>query len=136
MSETPPAVLWHYTTQKGFLDILESRNLWATDLLYLSDASEFSYAVGICLKVLEKMPEEARVVLGPALEAIGGGLAWNVSFRICVASFSEDGNLQSQWRAYSDTGGFSLGLMCQGSRSWNPPSGSVWKSASTTARRS
>jgi hypothetical protein len=108
MSVTSPDLLWHYTTQRGLLEIVASRALWATDLLYLSDATEFTYAVDLCLEVLKEMPELSQSTLGPALEPIREGLGWDVSFRICVASFSEDGNLLSQWRAYSDTGGFSL----------------------------
>lgn len=41
MENTKP--LYHYTSQRGLLGILESKKLWMTNILYLNDSSEFIY---------------------------------------------------------------------------------------------
>jgi hypothetical protein len=42
-----PRPLWHYTTASGLEGILSSRSLWASDVQYMNDASELSYAEGL-----------------------------------------------------------------------------------------
>jgi hypothetical protein len=39
---TRPPVIYHYTTQRGLLGIIENRELWATNILYMNDSTEFS----------------------------------------------------------------------------------------------
>ena len=36
----PEGLLYHYTTQKGLLGILDKKCIWATHLRYLNDTSE------------------------------------------------------------------------------------------------
>ena len=50
--ETPPDILWHYTTQEGFLGIIKGKNLRATNIFYLNDATEYKYAKGLLKDVL------------------------------------------------------------------------------------
>lgn len=38
--DNAPPVLYHYTTSRGLLGILESRTIFATDMLYLNDSRE------------------------------------------------------------------------------------------------
>ena len=35
-AENPPAVLHHYTSSDGLLGIIQTRELWATNVLYLN----------------------------------------------------------------------------------------------------
>ena len=40
-----PEYLYHYTSQKGILGILQTNKLWMTNILYLNDSSEFTYTL-------------------------------------------------------------------------------------------
>lgn len=42
-----PETLYHYTNQEGFLGIISSKKIWATDILFLNDAIEFEYSVNL-----------------------------------------------------------------------------------------
>jgi hypothetical protein len=104
--EQPPNVLYHYTSAEGILGIVETGQLWATNVLYLNDASELS---------------GARVILNSELESAPSKLFWPLRYvtghaeRLAidhfVASFCEGGDLLSQWRAYGSQGnGYSVGF--------------------------
>jgi hypothetical protein len=41
----PGRVFYHYTDAAGLIGILKNRELWATNILHLNDASEFTQAV-------------------------------------------------------------------------------------------
>ena len=91
---------------------MESEELFATDLRYFSDSAELSYA--------------AQLIAGEALRAIDDHTfhenilrqfsAWVESrisdgHMVFACSFSEDGNMLSQWRSYCPDGlGVSLGF--------------------------
>jgi hypothetical protein len=53
-NRTPEDVLYHYTSQKGFLGIVEKKKLWATHIRYLNDSQEFEYAIALARTQLEK----------------------------------------------------------------------------------
>jgi Protein of unknown function (DUF2971) len=103
-----PTVLYHYTSQVGLLGILQKKELWATQIQYLNDETEFSHAWSVLLDSLprreEKFPAQLRMV-----EELTRDIAQR--FHVCVCSFSTvDGQL-SQWRGYCKPGsGFSLGF--------------------------
>jgi hypothetical protein len=48
----PPKVLWHYTTQDGLLGIIETGSIHASNILYLNDATEYTYATRVIHDVL------------------------------------------------------------------------------------
>lgn len=103
---TPPDVLFHYTSQSGFLGILDSKQIWATKIQYLNDYSEFQLALDTAQDVLqalhEKEPDGTR---RSKIECLLGSLSQITLLNVCVASFSADGDLLSQWRAYAPEGG-------------------------------
>jgi len=111
-AEAPTEVLYHYTGYQGLLGIVGASELWATDLHYFNDASELTHAA-------EVLGEAASVVSTEGtfpVELIEQLKTW-LSNRLAdghmlfVASFSEDGNLLSQWRGYTPHGnGVSLGF--------------------------
>ncbi len=110
MLTQPPEMIYHYTTQKGLIGILESKAIWATNLYYLNDSSELRYTIDLIQSVLP-----IHLALGSEFyeltRAVIDVLKWAELASIYVASFSEDGNLLSQWQAYgSNSGGFSIGF--------------------------
>ena len=112
-----PSVLYHYTTATGLIGIMTSRRLWATDILYLNDASELDYTFDLFRQALTESPLSSRLRL-PALNMdpmeiiISAGTQVSKSVaHVCVASLCEDPDLLSQWRGYSHgTAGFAIGF--------------------------
>jgi hypothetical protein len=112
LSKTPPPLLYHYTTQSGLLGILKSKKIWATHTQYLNDQLEFQHAVSIAKQELFNMG------LGPPhhdnrdlLEEMKDGIEDIESINVCVCSFSEAGDILSQWRAYGGgSSSFSIGF--------------------------
>ena len=107
-----PGIVYHYTTGRGLLGIIESDRLWATNIGYLNDPSEWQYASSLVREALQKRRESdsSRLVRDFCDNALTSfNLAETLS--IYVACFCEDGDLLSQWRGYADAGeGYSIGL--------------------------
>jgi hypothetical protein len=133
-AKKPPEHLYHYTSIEGVMGILDKRSLWASQIHFLNDSQEFKYALRIFEKVLAelqgKIPKKTmweraleissnpttvdkndistiiygslkNFVLAPVLE----------KSPICVFSFSEEGDILSQWRGYCPPrGGYSFGF--------------------------
>ena len=99
--------LYHYTNLQGAKGILESGALWATDVSYLNDTSEYTYGGAIIRAALaEFQPDEwVSSLLDDLLAPDPRSLGYN----IYAACFCEKPDLLSQWRAYSKSGvGYSL----------------------------
>jgi hypothetical protein len=92
------------------LSLVQNGELWASKIQYMSDAKELSHALGIAqwhLKQPRSLGSVGERIRQEALKRIHGsaGVHW------FAVSFSEDGDLLSQWRAYCPPGGgFSLGF--------------------------
>ncbi|HEY0565195.1 MAG TPA: DUF2971 domain-containing protein [Terriglobales bacterium] len=109
-----PEVLYHYTTAAALVGIISGKRLRATNFLSHNDHSELTYGLDFATEQLQATlkrgahPKPVRrslsrltdQLLHLRLEQIGA----------YYASFSEVGNLLSQWRTYSGTQGFALGF--------------------------
>lgn len=119
-----PAVLWHYTDANGLRGILESDRLWATNTRFLNDSTEFSYGIDLATRALAahdasaNQPETRRFLKGlsdPRKRIIHDFL--DRTAVLFVTCFCTDGDLLSQWRAYSgqdSAGGYALGFETPG----------------------
>ena len=124
-----PSILYHYTSQKGLLEIVNTKTIWATNIFYLNDSLEYEYGVELIQDVIDEYltnsqsPPARAVDNSPAvkvtpeilqqimLESMKRGISSLTRFRIYVCSFSEEGDQLSQWRGYCPNGnGFSLGF--------------------------
>jgi hypothetical protein len=122
--QSPPEILYHYTSQAGLLGIIESKCIWATEIRYLNDASEFQYFLDLVREVRAEFIDEANEPLigySPEQNIISDGISTlmsittlfntQVKFPYFVVSFTAQGDLLSQWRAYArDDIGFSIGF--------------------------
>src|SRR3974390_2152835 len=52
-------ILFHYTSLEGLIGIIEKRSIWATSILYLNDASEMIYSIGLFREQVIKIKKEA-----------------------------------------------------------------------------
>lgn len=109
---TPPALIYHYTSHDGLLGVLRNKQVWATNTRFLNDASEGLHAVDYARNAIENRMRRGNLTADQiaALEAMQSA-AGTAAARHYTASFSEEGNLLSQWRAYCPPhGGYALGI--------------------------
>lgn len=108
----PQSILYHYTSLAGLMGIVKSRSLWATEIRYLNDADELIYlgkCIGSAVATREDVGEEVAEILRQFLDWTGQRLSRGHLQFVC--SFTESGNLLSQWRGYTPPSkGVSLGF--------------------------
>lgn len=112
LAQAPTETLYHYTSFRGLMGIVESGCIWASDIRYMNDSAELRHTVDLIRK------EAARRIRqgSPHAAAIDHFAGW-VGHRITnghmqfAASLRANGNLLSQWRGYSSPGkGVSIGF--------------------------
>lgn len=101
---------WHYTDLKGLMGIVEHSELWATDLRYLNDSSEFDYGMKQALRFLSSdasaEPDAAkRKAVAKALKKF----VTNNTIHAYVVCFSRHDDHLSLWRGYGQQG-YALGF--------------------------
>src|SRR5579871_5263735 len=113
LQRTPPPILYHYTTQQGLLGIIGNKDIWATHTQYLNDIREYRHALDL---VTEELSTRSLAATDDAtikyLTAMKKLISLNLeSINVCVCSFSENGDVLSQWRAYGGAAsGFAIGF--------------------------
>lgn len=109
----PPRLLYHYTSATGVLGIIQSGSVWASVVNSLNDAKEFHHAADVLQHCFENWLRQRGNKDQAAFRQAAESLTSH-SHRytgICICSFSAEGDLLSQWRAYGANGrGISLGL--------------------------
>ena len=108
----PPDLLYHYSTSNGVLGIVSEKKLWASNLLFMNDSSEIENGTRIFDGAIRNA-ERAGLLDddGEPFSDWGiNGPEFNISFGIFGVCFSELGDDLSQWRAYGQAGGYSLGF--------------------------
>jgi len=99
----------HYTTANALINIIQSEQLWATNIKFLNDEQEFLHAITLAKEIIEKSTENAGKIkanrsaydefiknIKKSLENLDTYHAGN----IFTCSFSEEKDLLSQWRGY------------------------------------
>lgn len=128
-----PDVLYHYTDLRGLQGMFSSFKMWLSDAAYMNDPLEGTWvhrvASSLAIEVLGDSPlgEQTRDQIEARLTAPD---LWDQSLRLLsepdhlhfaameeafmpafIASFTEDGDLLSQWRGYGAGGdGVSIGF--------------------------
>ncbi|MDZ4054560.1 MAG: DUF2971 domain-containing protein [Phenylobacterium sp.] len=109
----PRSTLYHYTSLRGLMGIVETKTIWASEVKYLNDAEELTHLAtwvrGEIALRLNKAVEPAATIMrqfeGWTRERLTNG------HMLFVAAFTEKGNLLSQWRGYCPFGkGVSVGF--------------------------
>lgn len=108
----PKSILYHYTSLQGLLGIVRTKKLCASDIHYLNDAQELRiFANSIATQVLKRKEQNGRDI--HILEQFRDCLIDRTSNgpMMFIGSFTENGNLLSQWRGYCPYGkGVSIGF--------------------------
>jgi hypothetical protein len=95
-------VFYHYTSMEALVSIVESDSIWLSDYSYLNDKTELVHGVKVVSEAINEflsqgVSKEQEGLLQAWLEKASAPLQ-----RVCVASFSADGDSLSQWRAYGN----------------------------------
>ncbi|WP_395628094.1 DUF2971 domain-containing protein [Sphingorhabdus sp.] len=108
-----PRLFYHYTSVEALYSILSKGAIWASDIAFLNDSSELSYASDLITSVTNEFEKEASPEFLELLKRAGGSATEPTSAAsgYLVCCFCVDGDLLSQWRAYGDGGkGIALGF--------------------------
>lgn len=108
-----PINLFHYTSQTGLLGMIENKEIWATNISYLNDLKEFKHTIELIREIIDN--EIKKGIIDSDLSSLFEEVVKTAfpSQTIFVASFSEEGDLLSQWRGYCGDGvGYSVGIDC------------------------
>ena len=118
-----PRVLYHYTSGAGLIGIVETEAIWATNIRFLNDSTEFSFALNLAQQLVEERQNSATNQFDNALYTVlRERLSGTQDFDVYVSSFTESGDQLSQWRAYCPaSGGYALGFSSKGLLSARPP---------------
>jgi hypothetical protein len=111
VSDAPP-VLYHYTSQLGLLGILTDQAVWATKISHLNDGRELAYGFDLLRRYVEALDGFSSDDLdGRLLRHLREYLDRVGYMNLFVASFTEEGDLLSQWRGYGRPGdAYSIGF--------------------------
>jgi hypothetical protein len=113
-SQPPPPIVYHYTNDVGLKGILETGQLWLTDIFSLNDPSELTHGFSVAIDALTSKTAGDSVVAQKfaknfAVFAEQGAIPKVAHFFMC--SFSSCGDDLGQWRAYADNGrGYAVGF--------------------------
>jgi hypothetical protein len=108
-ADSPPEILYHYTSAEGLCGIIQSREIWSTNALYLNDTSELRHASDMLGAELQALPlriKERASVLSRGIPSYANELPLDHF----IASFCEDKDLLSQWRGYASGSGYAVGF--------------------------
>lgn len=115
-------VVWHYTNGDGFLGILQSSTLHATQVAALNDSKETEYATDLFKSSVAKLlapsdiSTEARAFLEKVLEFVKDqpeNPTRGIS-KFFVTCFSGDGDDVNQWAKYARGNGYAIGFFARG----------------------
>jgi hypothetical protein len=109
----PTHTLYHYTSLRGLMGIVEGGAIWASEIKYLNDSEELTH-------LAEWIRSEIALKRGPSDQEGSSIMSqfqeWSRErltngHMLFVTSFTENGNLLSQWRGYCPFGkGVSVGF--------------------------
>jgi len=110
--ETPPTLLWHYTSRRAALEIVRKKQVWATDIRYLNDTKEFAHAIEVVRPLLDEVDSKTSDTKEKSvLSTLRGSLddLQNIG-HVFVFSLSEVEDDLNQWRGYCPNGGCAIGF--------------------------
>jgi len=105
VTQQPKEPLYHYTSLDGLMGIVESGYMWASNPLYLNDSTELLLAQSQMMESIKVKLNSSSVaqVDKTILDQFHYWLSLgNINMKsLFVSSFSEKGNVLSQWRGYT-----------------------------------
>lgn len=103
-------VLYQYTTMQGLLGIVQSKQIWATDMRFLNDVTEANRIWSFVTRRVEHFISSGKVFESVDLPKFVNLLKQASTGVNFVASFSEARDSLGQWRAYAGSNGVCIGF--------------------------
>lgn len=110
MFQPRPSVLYHYTDLAGFMGIVRSKQIWATDTRFLNDVTETQQVWSFLKDRASEFQTQSVDIGQEKVNELVKLAACEEPRIIFVSSFSEARDSLSQWRAYSGKNGVCLGF--------------------------
>jgi hypothetical protein len=137
----PDDIVWHYTDGPGFLGIIQSGSIYATQVASLNDSNETKYATDLFKVAVQRLIEEKKEdevaraflqkVLGYVKEDPTSPTHGTSKFFVICFSAEEDD--LSQWGRYGGENGYAIGFHARGL--WREPTSCLYKVAYDRARQ-
>jgi hypothetical protein len=109
-----PQTLYHYTNLDGFKGIIETSQIWFSNLYFLNDRSEYNLGFELIIKSLENYKAGFSILKSTAyfIKALENALIFLKDKQPpYILSLTANHDLLSQWRGYTQNGvGVNLGL--------------------------
>jgi hypothetical protein len=103
--------LYHYTSIQGAQGIVGERELWASNIHYMNDYTEYTHGIDIMIGELRALASDPSWSSRAAILTKTGLYIDRMRTRhIFATSFSERDDALSQWRGYA-AGGICLGFL-------------------------
>jgi hypothetical protein len=116
----PDQIVWHYTNGAGFLGIIESSRLHATQVAALNDASETKHASDLFIKAIKQLVAEREnehdvaALLNALLDFSEENTDSHYISKFFVTSFSGEEDDLTQWDRYGKPNGYAIGFYARG----------------------
>jgi hypothetical protein len=137
-TDRAPEFIYHYTTTKGLIGIVKSKKIRATDIEFMNDAQEGRFGRSELRSALLEEASNIRAadsdgtggaedsratVMESAADHLkpGGIFAERQYYFTYACCFCDNGDLLSQWRGYSGTGGYCIGFRTSALRACELP---------------
>lgn len=107
IQRVPEKPLYHYTNAAGLKGIITSKKIWLTDIRFMNDANELTYAISLIRSIIkesEHVNEDHKAFFDKLKDFSD---PFGDAFNVYAACFCEEGALLSQWRNY---GIYSIGF--------------------------
>ena len=129
----PETIVWHYTNGPGFLGILQSATIHATQVASLNDSNETKYATDLFKHSIKQVMEEkkddptAKSFLEKVLEYVKDDpdSPTHGTSKFFVTCFSAEEDDLTQWDRYGRPNGYAIGFHARGL--WREPTSTLYK---------
>lgn len=102
-------IIYHYCRPEAFLEIVRSGTIWHSAYTVLNDTTEREWGYKVFIEVTETLRDECGSDFIDRIQAIVKTSQTNSV--AMISSYSLNGDVLSQWRAYADDGrGFAIGF--------------------------
>jgi hypothetical protein len=100
--------LYHYTDLNGLIGIVTNQSLFASDIRFLNDSTEFDYGINLSKEIISSLSNAGNKAI---IDNLLDKLDTHFPEDKYVTCFSSDGDLLQQWRSYAKDGkGVSVGF--------------------------
>lgn len=126
-------IIWHYTNGPGFLGILQSSTLFASQVSCLNDTTETKYATDLYRKAVSELIQEQSAdqdavgFLNRVLDYVKEepDSPTHGTSKFFVICFSGDEDELTQWDRYAKPNGYAIGFYARGL--WREPTSQLYR---------